>query len=259
MSELTPHAQKNRDQWNEWAADYVAEGRRSWSLDHPISGIWRIPDSSVGALGDMSRFKSLDVLELGCGTAYFGAWFAKAGARVHGIDNSPEQLKTAHALQEEFGLEFPLQLGTAEDLPFEDQSFDVAFSEYGASIWCDPYLWIPEAARVLRPGGELIFLANSVLSILCAPDDDGPTTTELKRPQLGLHKLEWPDDPTDNSVEFHLPHGQLIDLFNDCGLQVQRLIELHAPVGATTRYQFVTPEWAQQWPSEEIWIARKKA
>jgi hypothetical protein len=29
-----------------------------------------------------------------------------------------------------------------------------AISEYGASIWCDPYAWIPEAARMLRPAGS---------------------------------------------------------------------------------------------------------
>jgi len=33
-------------------------------------------------------------------------------------------------------------------------------SEYGASIWCDPYRWIPEASRLLRPGGDLVFLVN---------------------------------------------------------------------------------------------------
>ena len=40
----------------------------------------------------------------------------------------------------------------AQALPFPDESFDLAISEYGASIWADPYRWIPEAARVLRPG-----------------------------------------------------------------------------------------------------------
>ena len=40
------------------------------------------------------------------------------------------------------------------------RSFDLAISEYGAAIWADPYKWIPEAARLLRPGGQLIFLGN---------------------------------------------------------------------------------------------------
>ena len=58
----------------------------------------------------------------------------------------------AAAARHEFGVEFPLHLGNAEQTPFPDESFDLAISEYGASIWCDPYRWIPEAARLLRPG-----------------------------------------------------------------------------------------------------------
>ena len=58
------------------------------------------------------------------------------------------------------------------------------------------------------------------------------------------------------SVEFHLPHGELIALLGRCGFTVQALHELQAPEGATTRYEWVTPEWAHRWPSEEIWVAR---
>ncbi len=55
-------------------------------------------------------------------------------------------------MQLQFGLEFPLYLGNAENTEFPDASFDLVVSEYGASIWCDPYRWIPETARLLRPG-----------------------------------------------------------------------------------------------------------
>ena len=55
-------------------------------------------------------------------------------------------------------------------MPLRDKSFDLVISEYGASIWCDPYKWIPEAARLLRSGGELVFLRNSTLSMVCMPD-----------------------------------------------------------------------------------------
>ena len=120
------------------------------------------------------------------------------------------QLATARAFQQEFGIEFPLLHGNAEEVPYPDASFDIAISEYGASIWCDPYAWIPEAARLLRPGGELVFLVNSILSILCGPDDETiPAGDELLRPLFGMHRVEWPDD---DSVEFHLPQGKMIDL-----------------------------------------------
>ena len=47
-------------------------------------------------------------------------------------------------------------------MPLPDDSFDLAFSEYGASLWCEPEAWLAEAARLLRPGGRLIFLTNHV-------------------------------------------------------------------------------------------------
>ena len=68
-------------------------------------------------------------------------------------------------------------LGDAEAVPLPDASFDLAISEYGASIWCDPYRWIPEAARLLRPGGVLVFLANAW--IFCAHGDTSPMSRWL--------------------------------------------------------------------------------
>jgi SAM-dependent methyltransferase len=137
-----------------------------------------------------------------------------------------------------------------------DGSFDLIISEYGAAIWSDPYRWIPEATRLLRPGGQLVFLGNSTLLMLCVPDVDGLAAgRELVRPQLGMHRFEWPDDPT---VEFHLSHGDWIRLLRAHDFDVEDLIELHASAGATTTYDFVTAEWAQRWPHEEVWRARKR-
>src|SRR5207302_1288443 len=103
----------------------------------------------------------------------------------------PAQLSAAQRFQREFGLEFPLVQADAEAVPLADGSFDVAISKYGASIWCDPYRWVPEAARLLRPGGDLVFFVNGTLLMLCAPDeDDQPAGDRLLRPYFGMHRFE---------------------------------------------------------------------
>ena len=97
------------------------------------------------------------MLELGCGTAYQSGLLARQGARPVGIDLTPAQLATAARCQERFGLVFPLVEGNAENVPLPDAGFDLVVSEYGASVWSDPERWIAEAARLLRPGGRLVF------------------------------------------------------------------------------------------------------
>jgi SAM-dependent methyltransferase len=194
----------------------------------------------------------LDVLELGCGTGYVSAWVARAGGRPVGLDNSPRQLATARAMQQEFGIEFPLIQANGEQVPLGDQLFDLVISEYGASIWCDPYKWVPEAARLLRPGGRLIFLRNSTLSMRCVPDV-GVATDRLLRPQAGLHRMSWESDP---GVEFHLGHGDWIRVLRTSGFEVEELIEMYAPADSQADTEFITAAWAKQWPVEEAWFAR---
>ncbi len=170
-------------------------------------GVWAVPESELRLLPEV---RGRDVIELGCGTAYFGAWLKRAGARrVVGVDITPAQLETARSLSRQTGIEIDLIEANAESVPLPDAGFDLALSEYGTSIWCDPELWIPEAARLLRPGGDLVFLRNSTLSVLCLPDS-GTVSGTLQRPQLGLDRLEWTDD--DPGVEFHPATGDMLRL-----------------------------------------------
>jgi SAM-dependent methyltransferase len=255
MSDSPEHVARNRTQWDAWAKEYVRPGRRNWQAAEPTWGIWDYPEADLRMLP--SDLAGRDTIELGCGTAYVSAWLARGGARPVGIDNSPAQLESARSFQQEFGLDFPLIQGNAEEVPFPDASFDFAISEYGASIWCDPYLWIPEAARLLRPGGRLTFLVNAPLLMLCAADlADQPAVEHLRRPYFGMHRFEWPDD---DSVEFHLPHGELIALLRRCGFEIEELREIRPPEDATTSYEYVTLDWARKWPSEEVWKVRKAA
>lgn len=255
LSALPDHVRRNRAAWDTWAPEYEAWAPRAWAAEEWSWGLFSVPDADLKAMPE--SVAGLDVAELGCGTAYISAWLARRGARPVGIDNSPAQLETARRMQEQFGIAFPLHLGNAEETPFADASFDMVISEYGASIWCDPYRWIPEAARILRPGGRLIYLINSTLLMLCTPvdaADDTPATTCLERPLFGLHRLDWPD----GSVNFSLSSGNWIRLLRANGFEVEDLIEVQPPAGATTSFPIVTPEWARQWPCEEIWKAVKR-
>jgi SAM-dependent methyltransferase len=248
--ELTEDAKRNQAEWEKAAPEYEEPGRRGWSGEKPPSwGIWAVPESELRALPDVA---GRDVVELGCGTAYWSAWLARMGARPVGIDITDAQLANARKFMAAYGPEFPLIQASAEDVPLPDASFDIAFSEYGASIWCDPYLWIPEASRLLRPGGELIFLVNGTVAIL---SDDPPNERQLVRDYHGMRRFEWPDE---DSVEFHLGYGEWIRLFGATGFEVEDLIEIQAPAeGPETRFQWVNRAWARRWPSEEIWKARK--
>lgn len=225
---------------------------RQWSRDEISWGVFGVPEPSVACIGDV---EGLDVVELGCGTAYISAWLAKRGARPVGVDPTPAQLETARRMMRETGIEFPLLQAPGESVPLPDASFDLAVSEYGACLWADPYAWIPEAARLLRPNGRLIFLTNSNVSQLCAPDE-GTLGTTLIRPLFGMYRMEWPGE---EGVEFHLPHGEWVRLLRANGFELEALHELQAPEDAQdpVYYDYVTVEWGRKWPAEELWVARK--
>jgi SAM-dependent methyltransferase len=254
-AELSPDALRNREIWTQENAEYTGpKALDAWRQEEIGWGVFQVPESEVGALPDVA---GKDVVELGCGTAYFSAWLAKRGARPVGVDLTPAQLATARRCQQELGIEFPLVEASAEDVPLPDASFDLALSEYGASIWCDPERWIAEAARLLRPGGELVFLVNSTLAILCSPDE-GKVLEQLQRPQFGMYRFEWLPD---KEVNFYIPHGEWIRVLGQHGFEIVALHELQAPADAKDhpRYELVSAEWAKKWPSEDIWRARKRA
>jgi ubiquinone/menaquinone biosynthesis C-methylase UbiE len=253
---LPDYAVANRALWTNANAKYTAgRARDSWAATEISWGIWKKPETELRVLPNM---KGRDVIELGCGTAYFGAWLKKAGARrVVGVDVTPAQLETARQMNAEFGLGLEFIEANAEDVPLPDASFDIAFSEYGASIWCDALRWIPEAARLLRPGGELIFLRSSDLQLVCSADED-KVSQHLVRPLQGMNRLEW-TDPDGSSVEFHLSISDMFRLLRRTGFDILDFRELYAGDSAIDHsyYSYVPVAWARQWPAEEIWRARK--
>jgi len=249
---LSPYAAHNRQAWDEQSVKYQAtHGPQLAASGGTAWGVWQLPESELQVLGDV---REQDVLELGCGAAQWSIALQAMGARVTGLDNSSVQLEHARALMAQAGVAFPLVHSSAEATPFADASFDVIFCDHGAMAFADPHRTVPEAARLLRPGGLLAFSMNTPILDLVWPLDADHPRERLMLDYWDLHVFEASGEP----VEFQLPYGAWIALFRQCGFVVEDLIELRPPAGATSSYRNEHDlAWARRWPMEHIWRVRR--
>jgi len=213
--------------------------------------VWRIPEVEVQALGPV---RDRDVLEYGCGAAQWSIALTRDGARAVGLDQSVAQLRHARRLQHEQGTTLPLVAASAEATPFAAASFDLVFCDHGAMSFCDPAATIPEVARVVRPGGRLVFSKTTALVYLTFDWARDRQDVRLHHDYFEMRVF----DSGEGTVDFQIPYGDWIRTIRRHGFVVEDLIELRAPVGATTTYdEFVPADWARRWPAEEIWVLRR--
>ena len=241
----------NRADWNADSDAYQERNESQLDGRALAWGLWGLPEAEVGALGPIVGKR---VLELGCGAAQWSRFLCEAGARPVGLDLSERQLAHARHKLARAATRLPLVQASAEQLPFQAASFDLVFCDHGATSFCDPHRALPEAARVLRPGGELVFNIASPLRDLCAHDAEGEPLPTLERDYFCLHRMQ-----AEGASWFNLPYGAWIRLFRRCGLELLDLIELQPPADATTTYRgYINLEWARRWPAENIWRLRRR-
>lgn len=257
MEQMPGYAEENRRYWDAQADSYIARGERSWATDIPTWGAWSVADEHAPLLPD--DLTDADVIELGCGTAYVSAWAHRRGARrVVGIDLSANQLRTARRLADEHDVPLILHHGPAEHVPESDGAFDLAISEYGAVLWCEPTAFLAEAGRLLRDGGTLSFLTAHPLATSTAPlDGSVPSGTELVRPWFGGHRYDWRDAVDDpGGIEFVPTVGEWFALASDAGFRVDDYREIQAPdTAAEGLHEAITTAWANRWPAEHaFWL-----
>ena len=245
----------NLASWEADSADYQERhGAFLARWDEFGWGTWGIPEDEIHALGDV---EGLDALELGCGAAQFGIRVAMRGARVTGLDFSANQLAAAPANMASAGVTFPLVRGDAEDVPFADGSFDLVFCDHGAMGFTDPTRTVPEVARVLRAGGRFVFCGTTPFIFVTWPMVDGPPGRTLERSYFDSRRILWNED--DPSFEYQMTYGEWIRLFRANGFVIEDLIELRpAPNAETAFTDYVTLEWARDFPAEQIWKVRKE-
>jgi SAM-dependent methyltransferase len=251
-SDVSPDVRRNREFWDRESDEYQARHAEHIGRPEPRWGMWQLPESELRILGDVA---GRDVLELGCGAAQWSILLARAGARAVGLDASARQLEHARAAVEAAGVDVELVHGSADALPFPAGGFDVVFADHGANRFVDPFAWMPEAARVLRRGGQLAFSGSTPWESVCWDDEAERMTRELRIDYFGLHRLE----DEGGLVQFELPYGEWIALFRDNGLAVEALFEIRPPHDAVSTYRTAEEtEWARHWPMEQIWSLRKE-
>ena len=100
----------------------------------------------------------------------------------------------------EAGVDFPLIHASAESVPLPDASFDIVFCDHGAMTFGDPYRTVPEAARLLRPGGLFAFSHGSTIETLCWALGDERPTDRLVYDYFGLHAIRADDEIASTSA-----------------------------------------------------------
>jgi SAM-dependent methyltransferase len=120
---------------------------------HRYTKEWHIPGAA-----DFASARGLKVLEIGCGLGTDGAQFAKAGADYTGIDLTEAAVGLARKRFEIFNLPGKFQTADAEDLDFENESFDLVYSHGVLHHTPDTQGAVQEIHRVLRPAGRAIVM-----------------------------------------------------------------------------------------------------
>ena len=250
-------ARANRLWWDLNADDYYAEhGATLGDADF----LWcpeGLREAEARLLGDVS---GLHVLEVGCGAAQAGRWLVSQGAHVTAFDVSYGQLEKARELDTRTGLSVTVLQADAQALPFLSCSFDLVVSAFGAIPFVsDSAGTMLEIARVLRPGGRLVFSATHPVRWVF-PDDPGPGGLTVK--QSYFDRTPYVEENSAGQavyVEHHRTLGDRIRDLRRAGFVLDDLVEPEWPEGRSEEWGQWSPLRGALLPGTAIFCATKAA
>jgi len=136
-------------------AQFKENAKQGWSTFAPLEMITGSVAPRLVKYAGVERGK--EVLDVGCGTGVVALTAARFGAKVTGVDLTPELLARARENGAIIGLDVRWQEGDAEALPFAEAEFDIVISQFGHMFAPRPGIAVKEMLRVLKPGGTIAF------------------------------------------------------------------------------------------------------
>ena len=135
--------------------DFKAAQKKSWAHFAPLEVFTTAVAARLVSHAKVQPGKR--VLDVACGTGVVAVTAARRGATATGLDLTPQLLERARENAEIAGVAIPWHDGDAENLPFDDASFDVVLSQFGHIFAPRPAVALAEMLRVLKPGGTIAF------------------------------------------------------------------------------------------------------
>lgn len=213
-----------RTAWNQVSEAYNSLHESNNSLIH-------VATREVLAL--LGSAAGLDVLEIGCGSGQNCVEMAHRGARVTGVEISDAQIALARQSVESAGVAVHLLRADAADLsPLPDASFDAILAIYVFPYVTEMTACLAECARLLRPGGRLLFAQDHPIRA-CFWDAEMQEESVLPARSYFDHTpLRWNFMGTDTAMtSFHRPLAQWLLWLHENNFAVQTLQELPLPDG----------------------------
>ncbi len=216
-----------RRAWNENSESY--QSLHEIGTDSAHYGPWAPLENELRLLGDV---RGRHLLELGCGGGQCCIAFVKQGAIATGVDLSDTQIEFAQrlAVQERVDVAF-VQADMTDLALFEKECWDILFSTYAFQYVADIESCLDECARLLKPGGRLIFSLDHPFRDCFHDDEEDAVSIYPVRSYFDSSPMHWTFGQSSTAMQsYHRSIGQWCEMLLAAGLSLSRLLEPEPPI-----------------------------